>query len=497
MADVHLKYINESFIKVVTDAGILMELADSLTYKADNYQFSPQYKARVWDGNISLLNRLTGVTRSGLAFRIKKFCDSRDYTISFDDELKYDNVARQDVLNHIKSLNLPDWLDVRDYQVDAILKCLQSRRRTLLSPTSSGKSLMIHLLHTWYNLKSLIIVPTTGLVQQFESDLRSYGFTGKIHTSVGGLSKDTEIDAEVVITTWQSVCRGKSKLPNDARAWLQQFHVVFGDEAHSAKAALLTSIIENMSNTPYRFGTTGTLGKSPLMQATVEGLFGPVYQSTTTRELIDDGYAADIKIKCLILKYPESVRKEFNRGILVDKVNKKYRKRTYAEEVDFINEYKKRTSFVRNLALSLKGNTLIFFRKKDHGKSIYESFDNKDKVFYIDGDVKDREAIRQAMEVSEDAILIASSGTTSTGVSIKRLHHMISAAMLKSEIKLLQSIGRMLRQHESKEQAYMYDIVDDLSWKSSKNYAMKHFEERAKIYDEQNFDYKMYFLDLE
>lgn len=488
MADVHLEWVNAAYCRVRTEPGILMELSDSLTYFKQNYKFDPKFKARMWDGKIRLVNRLTAQCYAGLAYRIMKFCQARDYTFSFDDQFAYDNVSVNEVLEHIKSLNLPDWLEVRDYQVDAVVKCLRARRMTLLSPTSSGKSFMIYLLATWYKKKALIIVPTTGLVAQFKSDIESYGFKGVIDTSMGGLLKDNDIPADIVITTWQSLDNGKKKMPKE---WFNQFPVVFGDEAHGAKATTLIKILTNMENTPFRFGTTGTLDDNELNKATIEGLFGRPYVTTTTRELIDEGHAADIKIKCIVLRYPEDVRKEFHKPIY-DKKQQRNRKRTYHEEIDFLVDYTKRTEFIKNLALSLEGNKLVFFRLTDHGKVLYDSLKDHSNVFYIDGSVKDREIIRKAIEEEENAILVASLGTTSTGVSINRLHHMIAASPSKSKIKVLQSIGRMLRQHKEKVHATLYDIVDDLSYGKSKNYTLSHFEERAKIYDHENFDYKIY-----
>ena len=483
-------------MRIVADAGIVMEIAEHLTFKAENYKFNPKFRNKVWDGNISLVNRLTGTVNIGLAKKIKKFCDREGYSVTFDQELYYDNVSKAEVLSHIESLKLPEEFETRDYQIDSCVQCLRSRRRTLISPTSSGKSLMIYILHTWYDKKSLIIVPNTGLVRQFESDLREYGFAGKIHVSTDGLLKDNNIDTDIVITTWQSLENGKTRMPQE---WFKQFSVVFGDEAHGAKAMSMIKIMSAMTETPYRFGTTGTLGKNILNQHTIEGLFGPVCISTTTRELIDDGFASAFKIKAIVLRYPDEVRKEFNKKIKDAKTGE-LRKRSYFEEIEFINQYKKRTTFIRNLALSLEGNKLIFFRMKEHGKEIYDSFDHeKTNVFYIDGDIKkDRERIRKAIEDEENAVLVGSLGTTSTGISIKKLHYMISAATMKAEIKLLQAIGRMLRQHKTKDEkgAVMFDIVDDLSWGKSKNYALKHFEERAKIYDEQKFEYQIYNVKL-
>lgn len=493
MSKVHLEYVDDVNLRVVSEPHVLMELADHLTFKAENYKWDKRYKARLWNGDITLLNRYTGLVYAGLAHKVKKFCDAAGYAVTFDDELVYDNVSLEEVRHHIKMLNVPDWLEIRDYQIESVAKCLRSRRRTLISPTSSGKSFMIYLIATWYNKKSLIIVPTTGLVTQFESDLRSYGYTGKIMTSVNDNIKGNDLDAEIVITTWQTLDNGKSRLPE---AWYQQFEVVFGDEAHGCKAKTLIKILTSMRNTRYRFGTTGTLNDQPLSRTTIEGLFGPIYQSTTTRELIDSGYAADIKIKSIVLRYPEDVRKAFHKPVYDAKVSKP-RKKTYQEEIDFITQYEPRMKFIKNLTLSLEGNKLVFFRMVDHGERIFAAFEGQENVFYIDGSVtKDREKIRQAMEVLENAILVASLGTTSTGVSIKKLSHMISCAPMKAKIKLLQSIGRMLRQHSEKSHAVMYDIVDDISWGKNKNFALKHFEERAKIYDQENFDYKIYNVSL-
>lgn len=480
MSDVHIKYTNDVYCQVVAERSILAELADTLTWKAENYRFHPKYKAKVWDGNISLLNRFTGVCYIGLAQRIKKFCDNRNYSFSFDDELLHDNISVKQVEDMIAELNLPDWIEIRDYQVDAVVKCLRSRRRTLISPTGSGKSLMIYFINQWYKEKTLIIVPTIGLVAQMQKDFESYGFTGRIHTSIEGLSKDLDIPADVVITTWQSLDNGKSKVN---KRWYDQFKLVIGDECHGAKAKVLIKILTSMEHTPYRFGTTGTLDNIELNKATIEGLFGAQYKTTTTRALIDEGHVADIKIKCIRLKYADEVCKDL-------------RGKTYQEEVEFLVNHEARAKFIRNLILSLKGNKLVFFRMKDHGRLIYNSIKEEVDagVFYIDGDVsvEERELIRSSIESESDCVLVASLGTTSTGVSIKKLHHMIAASPSKSKIKVLQSIGRMLRQHKTKEYAVLYDIVDDLSIKSHKNYTLKHFEERVKIYNQEKFDYKVY-----
>jgi len=237
-SDVHLRYINSVHVKVLAEPSIMMELSEHFTYFADNYKFHPRYKARIWDGKLRLLNGLTGQIYSGLAQRIKKFCDARGYTFSFDDELVYQNISEDELRTHIKSLDIPAKYEERDYQFESILKCLRTGKRTLLSPTSSGKSMMIYIISQWYRKKKgLIIVPTIGLVTQMESDFRDYGYTGNIHTSIGGLLKSNDIDADIVITTWQSLNNGKSKMP---KPWYQQFGYVFGDECFVKDSLVLT-----------------------------------------------------------------------------------------------------------------------------------------------------------------------------------------------------------------------------------------------------------------
>ena len=483
MSRVHLQHVNSVYIRVVTEPGILREISDNFTYFAHNYKFHPKFKMRVWDGKIRLINNLTGTVYAGLAQQIKKFCDEREYEVTFDDELTYDNVSLNELQEFIRGLNLPADKTEREYQVQSVLKCLRSKRRTLLSPTSSGKSLMIYMIGQWYKKKTLIIVPTTGLVNQMASDFISYGFSGVINKSTEGLDASNDIPADVVITTWQSLDNGRTKMP---KAWYKQFEVVFGDEAHGCKATTLVSILTKLENCKYRFGTTGTLDGEPLNEATIEGLFGAKYKATTTKELMDQGYVSKLKIKCIVLKYPEEVAKMV-------------KGKTYQEEVDFLINNQERNKFIKNLALSLKGNKLIFFRIITHGQALHDLMkDTGHNIFYIAGDVKGdiREEIRHAIEDEENATLIASLGTTSTGISINRLHHMIAAHPSKSKIKVLQSIGRMLRMHDEKTEAVLYDIVDDLSHKSHKNYTLKHFLERVKIYDAEKFDYKFYNVKL-
>ena len=323
----------------------------------------------------------------------------------------------------------------------------------------------------------LVIVPTTSLVEQMHSDFLKYGWSeGAMHRIYSGKDKVVE-NAACVITTWQSVY----KLP---KQWFEQFGAVFGDECHGFKSKSLMNIMNKCTEAEYRFGTTGTLDGSQTHELVLQGLFGKTYKVTTTRELQDNDTLAKLSIRRLVLDYGQEVRKDFG-------------KQTYQDEIDFIVSHEKRNKFIRNLAIDMKGNTLVLFNYVEkHGKPLFnlirDKADENRKVFFVSGgtDVSDREAIRGIVEKQKDAIVVASLGTFSTGINIKELHNIIFASPSKSQIRVLQSIGRGLRKSSDGRVTELYDISDDLSWKNRKNFSLLHSWERLKIYQKEEFDYK-------
>jgi superfamily II DNA or RNA helicase len=363
------------------------------------------------------------------------------------------------------------------------MHAVKNNRAMMLSPTASGKSLIIYMVSKWFQKqRKLIIVPTTSLVYQMQSDFVGYGCDEKdIHIIMSG--KEKLSSAPVVITTWQSIY----KLP---KSWFDEFGVVIGDEAHLFKAKSLASIMEKLSDCKYRFGFTGTLDGTQTHKLVLEGLFGAVKKVTTTAKLIEDNHLSAFKIKCLVLKHSEADKKAMAR-------------KTYQEEMDYLVRHNGRNKFISNLTLSLKGNTLVLFQYVDkHGKELYKQIDDSahdDRhVFFVHGGVdgEDREAIRQIVEKEKDAIIIASYGTFSTGVNIRNLHNIVFSSPTKSMIRTLQSIGRGLRLGDDKEGAVLYDISDDLRTKSWTNHTMNHFAERIKIYTDEQFEYKIYPIEL-
>jgi superfamily II DNA or RNA helicase len=230
----------------------------------------------------------------------------------------------------------------------------------------------------------------------------------------------------------------------------------------------------------YRFGFTGTLDGTQTHKWVLEGLFGPSYNVTKTEELIRQGHLSQLDIQCLILKHPPQ---KFE---------------TYEDEIQYIISHEQRNNFIKNLTLDLKGNTLVLFQRvESHGAVLYEKINNNkgenQKVFFIHGgvDTEERELVREITERENNAIIVASYGTFSTGINIKNLHNVIFASPSKSRIRNLQSIGRVLRKGKDKNKAVLYDISDDCTHGSRKNYTLNHLIERIRIYNEEKFNYEI------
>lgn len=488
MANIHVTFKDHVHCRIETDdVGILQELSDYFTFEQPGARFMPAYKAKLWDGKIRLLNLFSRELYVGLVPYVQLFAAQNEYTIQIDPTPDVPD-AYVDVKEFVTDLKLHgngQPLEAREYQLDAISHGIHKHRTLLLSPTGSGKSMIIYSLcryHISKQRKILVLVPTTSLVEQLTADFKDYSSANgwnvneNVHKIYSGHEKDTSYP--ITISTWQSLY----KLP---KSFFEDFDVVIGDEAHLFKANSLTGILNKMPHVPYRIGTTGTLDNLQTNKLILEGVFGSVHRVTTTKDLIDNKQLADLKIQCVVLQYPEEIRKAV-------------RSHTYQEEMDFLTQYASRNKFIRNLALAQKGNTLVLFQYVEkHGKALHAEIVAKAaegrQVFFVHGgtDTAQREQIRHITEKESDAIIVASYGTFSTGINIRNLHNIIFASPSKSKIRNLQSIGRGLRTHGSKDRCTLYDIGDDLSYKSKKNFTLLHMAERIKIYNDEQFDYTL------
>ena len=470
---------NEVYLYVDAEVHIYYELADQFTFEVPGAKFSPAYKKKFWDGKIRLFNIQKGEIYVGLLDRVIQFCKDHGYTYEFKNSKHYgtpfevnEGISKEGVKDYMTAISK---YAPREYQIDGVYDALRHNRKLLISPTASGKSLMIYSIVRYYverKQSTLIVVPTTSLVEQMYKDFADYGWDVGSYCHKIYAGRERETDSQVIITTWQSIY----KLP---RKYFERFSVVVGDEAHQFKSKSLISIMTKLGDAKYRFGFTGTLDGTQTHKWVLEGLFGPSYKIIKTDELMKKGHLAKLDINVLLLKHPPNKFENFE------------------EEVQYIIGHNRRNNFIKNLALDLKGNTLILFaRVEGHGEPLYELINNNNtienrNVFFIHGgvDTEDREKVREITEQENNAIIVASYGTFSTGINIKNLHNVIFASPSKSRIRNLQSIGRVLRKGNKKTKATLYDIADDISYKSRRNYTLNHLIERIKVYNEENFNY--------
>ena len=481
--------IDEVYLKIEADADIRRELGEYFTFEVPGFKFMPQFRNRVWDGKIRLFSYATGKIYTGLYHYIINWCNENNVQVVDGTKIKDTNIDDNKVEQFIKALKIPN-IDVRDYQKEAFVHAIRKNRCLLLSPTASGKSLIIYLIMIFNLLrlkeskqnKILIVVPTTSLVEQLFKDFKDYGYNSErnVHKIYQGHDKET--NKRVIITTWQSIY-------NMPKKWFSDIGTVIGDEAHLFKAVSLTKIMTKLTKCKYRVGLTGTLDGTKTHKLVLEGLFGSVNKVVSTTELMEKGKLSDLKIFCLVLQHGKT-----ERDFLKDK--------TYQEEMDYLVANTKRNKFIRNLVTGLQGNTLCLFQYVEkHGQTLKEMIEEKaddKKIFYVHGGVEaeEREKIRFITEKSDNAIIVASFGTFSTGINIRNLHNIVFASPSKSRIRNLQSIGRGLRLKDNNSEATLYDIADDISYKEKENYTLAHFRERINIYNEEDFDYEIHNIDL-
>jgi len=479
MTDLTIAKKNEVYLTVDAQPHVQQELSDYCTFDVPGAKFMPQYRSRHWDGKIRLFSTATGEIYVGLLDKIVAWAKKSEYTVQFLNNEHYglpfeqnEEISKTGVKDYMNSISQ---IKPRDYQIEGVYDALKHNRRLVISPTGSGKSLMIYSIaryHVGHKRKTLLVVPTTSLVEQMYKDFEQYGWDSEryCHKVYSGQHKST--NKIVTITTWQSIYKMDKK-------WFSQFDVIIGDEAHQFKSKSLVGIMSKLRDTKYRYGFTGTLSGAQTHKWVLEGLFGPSYSVTKTKDLIDKGHLSELDIRILVLKHEP---RTFD---------------TYEDEVQYIISHEKRNNFIRDLSLTLKGNTLILYsRVETHGEILYNSInssvDDVRKVFFIHGgvDVEDRESVREITENEENAIIVASYGTFSTGINIKRLHNIVFASPSKSRIRNLQSIGRVLRKGKGKVRAMLYDIADDTTCDHIRNYTLNHLVERIKVYNEEKFNYE-------
>lgn len=502
MSDIIITKKNESYIRVTSDdKGALYELNEHFIFDVPGAKFTPKFKAKVWDGKIKLYSLSKQEIYAGLFDSVVDFCRIRDYDVVLKPSPVYGipgqqaNIIPEDVVAYIKSLNLHsrgEPIEFRDYQYKAVYEALKHKRLTLQSPTGSGKSAIAYCIIRYildhHDMRSLVIVPTTALVVQMFKDFADYsthnGFDVDENVAIIMSGYEKDVTKNICISTWQSIY----KLPP---AWFNKYDMIICDEVHLAKADSIRGVMEKATDVSYRIGMTGSLDGSKTNGLVIQGLFGKIEKVSSTRELIDEGHLSEIEIKCLVLQYNNETRHLLKNA-------------DYRLEIEFIVSHERRNKFIRNLALSLDGNTLLLYTLVEkHGEILFNMI--KDKageraVHFVHGgvDTDDRDAVRGIMEKSKNCITVASVGTMSTGSNIRNIHNIILASPTKSVIRVLQSIGRGLRKTDDEVALTVYDISDQINKSKTKmNFTYSHFVERLKIYTKEEFQYSIIEVPIE
>lgn len=495
MSEINIKHFNETHIKVGCDDSIAAELKDHFTFYVDGYKFHPLYRDKMWDGRLSFFKLGSRTLYKGLLKQLLTFCKDNSYTFTCDKELfnkadiTYDEIS-DIITNHIEYKNN---YTPRDYQIRSVYQCLKYRRRIIESATGSGKSLIQATLIKFLladddytnDKKIVVIVPSVNLVNQMYSDFQDYfgdEFVGNVHRIYSGKEKIT--NKKIIVSTWQSLANitNQKFYDNIFAVLLDECHIV----AHnSTNIKIIIKLLEKMKNTSRRFGFTGTIKKGATNALTLMGLFGDFFIANKTHELIANKTLSDLKIHCVVAKYSDDVRRNLF-------------KTQYQDEIKFIESYKPRNDLIIKLTKGLKGNTIILCSHvENHGKVLFNRIKNelKDRpVFFVSGATSDvdRENIRKIIDKYDNAILVGSYQCLSTGVNAPSLSNLIFGSPSKSDSRVRQSIGRILRKHKEKTIATVFDIVDDFRIDDHKNYLWNHFIERINTYNEQKFTMKIH-----
>jgi superfamily II DNA or RNA helicase len=463
--------VDSVYTHIQTDnRDILLVLSDKFRFRPKGYQYMPHYKTGNWDGYIKVFDIANKIIHSGLLPMVLDLIDrmEEEYTIHYIHkhlELEFENYS------------LP--FDLYDYQEEAIRYIMKNDRVLCLSPTGSGKSVIIYnLIRQWEKIegKTLLIVPNITLINQMSKDFVEYSKgddtfdKNSFHCIQGGKEKNADVD--VYISTWQSLLQVVKK--NDLEGYWEQFSSVIVDEAHQAGSKAIMSIMERLNDCPRRVGLTGTLSSSDMKVSAMQliGLFGNVYKTISTQELIETGRLSKLSINSILLDY-----------------NNAEKFADYHKEIAYLTNHKERAKFISRLSEAIKGNTIILFNFIAHGELIYDQClkDSSKNIYWISGKTKgkEREEIRKIVEDNDNCIIIGGVSVIGTGFSIKNIHNMILAHPSKSRIRTLQSIGRALRKLDSKDSAIIYDIGDSFS------YSARHLNERIKHYKSENLPYTL------
>jgi superfamily II DNA or RNA helicase len=457
--------------QINTDPNTLALIRENFSIK------NPAHRGR---NNRFAPSRLYCITPSGkfelgMLKNISSYLDSKQSFYNIDTSLeKKFNVGFSDPI--IKKYSMI----YRDHQEKSIKIAIEKGRGVICIPTAGGKTLIMagiiesmRLSMGKPNAKALVIVPSLQLVTQSTKDFEDYGME-KVTKWSGDNIPDP--NATTIVAGTQILLSEKSDL-----SILDEIDILLVDEVHGLRKGNEINKVLQLVNTDYKFGFTGTLPPSLIDQWNIIGKIGSILYQEKTSDLQDKKYVSNFKI--MILEVMHNNIPTFHH-------NEARPSEAYEKELEFLTNNSRRNEIITNLALKVKNNTIIMVDRIEHGILIEELLKNKSEndrpVYFIRGsmEMEEREKIRSLMEDRSDVIVVAISKIFSTGINIPNLHNIIFASAGKAKIKIMQSIGRALRLHPTKEMANIFDIADNTK------YGRRHLNDRIVLYTTEKYNYE-------
>lgn len=472
----------------------LEQITISLTKRIDSWRFNPLVKRGVWDGYVSYIKDDKWIP-AGLWRYVLQVC--KDYNL----EIEINGIKRLLDAN-INAEKFEQWandffkgaeITPRDYQIETAYNILKFRKCLAELATSAGKTLIsfltiAYMLEKGKAEKILMIVPNVSLVIQAHEDFHDYNYMNRIPLKIQQIFAGQKIKSNknIIIGTYQSLTKKSAE-------YFAQFDAVLVDETHKAKSASIKTILQKCTNAQYKFGLSGTIPKDgTLDKLTLMSQTGPVISEVKAAFLQEQGHIAKCFVKVIEMNYAtDSQRLAFQELAQ----NKYENKDVFQLEQHFVITSDARLEFISSVIGRVPRNSLVLFHRIEHGKRLYEKLrqESNKRVYYVDGgtDKDIREEYKKKMESGDEVVIVASYGTFSTGISIKKIHSIFFTESFKSEVIIRQSIGRGLRQHESKDKVLIIDFVDNIRTQEWDNYLWKHGKARQSIYKQEKFEYNI------
>ena len=465
-----MKFIlDKNKIRLISDQ--IDDIREHFSVKDDTARFRLRGRARFYSNPRIYCITPTGLFEPGLFFDILSFIKQEysDINIEVDEDVldvvKPSNCKNSSVYNLLK-------YPLRDYQLSSVENALKFGRGIIKLGTGGGKTLTIaSLLMSLYEdnpkLKILIIVPDLGLVNQTYNDFDEYNVKFKFTRWTGKIKPD--LTANCIIAN-----RGILQSKFEDNDWIKYVDTLVVDECHTIKKSNKISKMVNQITTNNKFGLTGTLPDNKPDEWNILGKLGKVIYDKDSYELRLESYLTNVDVKIIDVKYND-------KPLYISGNN------NFKTELDFIYTNKFRNNVINNICNKFNNNSLILVNHLAHGDALYDKLSqSKDKqIFFVKGEVEveTRDQIKKIMETNSNVICIAMSSIFSTGINIKNIHMIMFASGGKSFIRTIQSIGRGLRLHESKNKLLIIDICDQLK------YGIRHGDKREEIYKSEKINF--------